>query len=1082
MRRLAHVGPVAASFFRDACRLMDQDPPLPTTTHLVSHLLREVESALRAVLLPDRLVREHGGDRQRAEVLAILDSLGIDRDDPAAVQWLELTGGDNLSGLAARAHRFGLAGPRPVDDDFRDFFDRVQRMLESVTERFEARYRSVFDQLDALLKTATPTQADAQRLRQRVPHNAATARYFFARASEAWLRPLAREGFFRSPPGPEVGDGSVPSVPDWPESGYLARVAARDPETAVEAAVGIPAVDNAWVGQDLVEVALAVPPEHSVRLVPCIKAALAGRSGVRLPDRVGHLCTHLANGDHPLAALDLMEALLGPPLYRPDQLRSVDAYEFPMIVSRTTPVMVSRVGMDAIVLLLRLLDAMVAADAGRRGTDRSALWRPQIDGETRPDREVRDALVDAIRDGGLDLVDGGRADVASVVAELRIRPSSIFTRLALHLLAMRGQQAPGLVGSYLTDRCLANDWDVEREYLLLARAGCSWASSRDQQRLCALIDGGPDTSSWRWSDDDLPTAQVRRRAVEEWQRDRLTAVERILGPSQLARLRTLVAEHGPAPDPGAEAPPTFEVWSHESPVPGDDLAAMPTGTLVALLRTWQPASTHGRRRYDRSALCEAVRTVMQRDAAARSVDVDAFVGLPVDYVTSVLDALAEALAAKTALSWPAVLRLCFWADQQAVEELQTVAEDQRRSWRRARLAVLRLLILGMADQADPIPADQTDAIWHLIETACADPSPSSQQEARLSDHERLLTLAADSVRPRAIHAAIVYAERRRRTDPTADVTGVLAILSAHLDLWTDPASAVRVTYGSLFARLAALDPGWAASHASVIFPMAPGRRLLWDAAWDPYLARRRVTDEAWELLAEQYRRGVEELDPAEADEWRRARASNLGFHLGNRYWFGQLTLDDHGGLLRRFYERAPQHVRREILESVGLSLAQEDRPDGRLIRRLITLWEFRVESVRAGAAVPELAEFGSWFTSGAFDDQWSLRQLLAVLAMGSELTVETKVLQRLAVLAPVYTQDCLAVLDRWLRSSPKPWRLSNSIDSMRTILAAGQVGDPPTVATAAEIVSRLLLYHGIDLRDIGRASVDEPLGIPHQRQ
>ena len=44
------VGPGPAAFYQDACRLMTEGLPFETTTHLVAHLLREIESALRDVL------------------------------------------------------------------------------------------------------------------------------------------------------------------------------------------------------------------------------------------------------------------------------------------------------------------------------------------------------------------------------------------------------------------------------------------------------------------------------------------------------------------------------------------------------------------------------------------------------------------------------------------------------------------------------------------------------------------------------------------------------------------------------------------------------------------------------------------------------------------------------------------------------------------------------------------------------------------------------------------------------------------------------------------------------------------------
>ena len=53
-RRLALLGPGPAAFFRDACLLVDEVQagrwPLQTVTHLVSHLLRDLESSVRRVM------------------------------------------------------------------------------------------------------------------------------------------------------------------------------------------------------------------------------------------------------------------------------------------------------------------------------------------------------------------------------------------------------------------------------------------------------------------------------------------------------------------------------------------------------------------------------------------------------------------------------------------------------------------------------------------------------------------------------------------------------------------------------------------------------------------------------------------------------------------------------------------------------------------------------------------------------------------------------------------------------------------------------------------------------------------------
>src|SRR5258706_12075703 len=50
LRRL--IGEGTASFFRDACRLLDGGSDLVTECHLAAHDMREVESSLRQVLEP----------------------------------------------------------------------------------------------------------------------------------------------------------------------------------------------------------------------------------------------------------------------------------------------------------------------------------------------------------------------------------------------------------------------------------------------------------------------------------------------------------------------------------------------------------------------------------------------------------------------------------------------------------------------------------------------------------------------------------------------------------------------------------------------------------------------------------------------------------------------------------------------------------------------------------------------------------------------------------------------------------------------------------------------------------------------
>jgi hypothetical protein len=371
VRRLARFGAGPAAHFRDACALMEGDPMVASDAHLVGHLVCELESSLRAALLPPaaqgraepgpvpvtdaadrgrvgavlqvlgRLAREfaelvralflpparrqprpQAGPRagaasispvpaHRREVCAVLDSLGIAYDSDAGKTWLA---------YAALPHTWppwqGPEAPRPVNQEFRRFFVNLLMMLDVVLERHEARYLASVDRLDALAGAARPGDEHASELRQEFPQDPVMMGRFFSQlTSPAWIRPLRKQGFFAQPPAP-VAEADGPGwQPDWPALRYLVRVAGQDPSLATEVAAGIPATENQLVNDYLVNLALEVPAAESVKLVPRITSDLAARQEGRY-EAVGAqppsaLVLHLVEGGMPDAALGLARVLWG---------------------------------------------------------------------------------------------------------------------------------------------------------------------------------------------------------------------------------------------------------------------------------------------------------------------------------------------------------------------------------------------------------------------------------------------------------------------------------------------------------------------------------------------------------------------------------------------------------------------------------------------------------------------------------------------------------------------------------------------------------------------------------------------------
>src|SRR5207245_6481840 len=118
----------------------------------------------------------------------------------------------------------------------------------------------------------TPGIEDGKTLRNKVPQNLVTLGYFFDKLENpAWLQLLRKENFFAHPPAPERDEENrTIAFQPWPQSRFLARMGKIDAvqEFVLTIALEIPKTENVAVQQDLVDVAITLPPALAVKLVP----------------------------------------------------------------------------------------------------------------------------------------------------------------------------------------------------------------------------------------------------------------------------------------------------------------------------------------------------------------------------------------------------------------------------------------------------------------------------------------------------------------------------------------------------------------------------------------------------------------------------------------------------------------------------------------------------------------------------------------------------------------------------------------------------------------------------------------------
>ena len=95
-----------------------------------------------------------------------------------------------------------------------------------------------------------------------------TARkYFFSRLENPlWLKPLAKRNCFKSPPKTQRFDDGTIQFPYWPEIQYLKNVCSEMPDEVVKLLINLPDTDNPVVYDGILDIALELPAECSVKL------------------------------------------------------------------------------------------------------------------------------------------------------------------------------------------------------------------------------------------------------------------------------------------------------------------------------------------------------------------------------------------------------------------------------------------------------------------------------------------------------------------------------------------------------------------------------------------------------------------------------------------------------------------------------------------------------------------------------------------------------------------------------------------------------------------------------------------------
>ena len=1107
-KRLSLLGPGPAAFYADACRLMQQANTFATTSHLVGHLLREIESGLRVVLgIVVPLPPKGSGNSHKVSIAAILAALGIAESDPVAQTWLGLAGENAQGGLARRAHRDNLRAPREVDDAFVNAWADFQRVLDEVLDRLEGRYAAYYERLDDFLTRAAPSESDLKQLKEGIPYTARTRYYFFSRLMEAgWLVPLHEGGFFRSlPEQEEDSDGRV-GFPGWPEAEYLLRVAAINATTVREILAEIN-TDNVRAQSQAIDVALKLPAAVAASLGDKFLSWTPRLIEFHFSESPVQFATAIAEADHATLAERFCRLLLSTP-ERDATTGQLPASERPTyrspdsewatneVFTELVPALLNASPAAAIDMLADALDYHVGRPRRKIGPDdapNSALieldtsatedlskwWLDSVaDPETDGPSDARLTFAIALRDGITSVLSLRLLTLEHIVDALGSRTPLVFQRLMLNAIRSRlsddADSALPIAIRFLTNEALVDESTHWIEYGELFAAALPLVDEQDRIRLMAVADRGPRCE---WIDDETDRAS----RIDRWRRDTLTPVLEFLTQEWRDRVAAIVVREGPAVS--LKIPRGSSSWvGPTSPKTAADIESLSVAEIVEFVRGWKPDG--GWESPSAEGLGRALQEVVANDPARFANGADKFRDLSATYVRALISGLRDALQNERGFDWSPVLSLGEWITEQPVPlaDIDTSgARDEDPDWRWCRKELASLVGRGLFPRDEQPVAEATSLViaraeqvrvWRIISVLATDENPTPAYEEKYGGESMDPgTMALNTVRPEAITAAIRYGRwlqqdsKRRPESAIRSVPELAQLLANHLEIDVDASAAVRAAYGFALGHLIWMDEEWVRQHIAKLFPSAPNEIHLHEAVWDSFIQWGWVGPHVLPTLSSALFSAIDRTR-SERSGRRTERADLcLGERLMPLYWWGTITLTQSDSSIVRLFDAAHPKVRERTLEFVGRSLLRSEKPVAtEVVDRLKELWDWRFQRIEReirshqGHDTPselrkEAATFGLWFVSAALDDAWSIDRLRSALRLSGEIDDDVQVLERLTQLAPSHplsAVECMALYDP--TGGARPWRSMLWIKPARKLLEAVIMAQDVDATQAAKLV------------------------------
>ncbi len=1095
------IGDAPASFYRDACKIMDGGCDLETKTHLIGHLMREIFGWVTEIMLPIDYVNPKGNENYKQKIKDATSAYGIEESHKMSQFWIQRIASSD-SGLHSWAHRESMESVRPTNKEFEELWNGTELLLDFLLDKIESNYLTYTKQIDQIVSKKTIVADDIKGIKKHVPLNQTTMGYFFDKLDHPeCLLILEKNDFFKYPKRPLEHESGGVSFPLWPPMTYLVKMSKvkSTQDDVARICLGIE-TDNINTQVQILEIALNLPPKRSIDIINKSYGWLDQINSWFHPEKYGQLLIHLTKGGHKTEAVELAKKVLAlkPDPRTPAKIDSYtfshdpvalfDDWHYEKILKESYPKFVDHVGMEALKVLFDLVvDYVRLSNVDKKDgskDDYSKIWRPAIeDNSQNHEHGVRDVLITATRDICEYFLKSHPDQIMSIVKELESRGLNILNRLALHLLRLFPTSAEKKIEEKLmNEEEFEDNSRLTHEYFLLAETHGKILNKKQRGQIWSWIMSGADIEQlkkWKLQNGQKYTDEDGQKYVRSWRMYHLMPFQHI-DSSWQKYYDELVKEFG------QPKYPTFSSWSEggswgpTSGVTAEQLKKMSPEEVVTFLKTWQPPANdpldHSREGTGRQ-LTEEISSEPGRWAESAQ----SFITLDATYVRSYLGGFRESLKQGKKFEWKPILEIC-----QIILEKPAEIKDRKGSmpfgddpdWSWCRNTIVDLVNEGLSDHAGKLSLEHRAQAWKIIEilTNDSDPTPKREEEYLTSSKEDPLTLAINSIRGDAVLAAIQYGvwlkgfeskENQEKWSLAKQAPELSRLLASHLDIKKEPSLAIRAVYGEKLGTLAWLDYKWVDNNQNLIFPKALEQQRYFDASWEAYITFVHAYNNVFKILQSQYERAVIEVGKhADAKHHLENPDQSLSHHLTIFYWRGLVSLDK--GLFADFYESANVELKAEILDFIGRVAKKDKEVPQEVIDKFIALLEQRIAITKKNNGdVQEFENISWWLASQKFDEEWILERLLEVLEMGCDLEGEHLVMEEFVNIANRFPLQVIKCSRLMVENNKKEWGILDLHGNLRAIFEIVLKSNNKEAENAAvEFIHRLAARGHLEFKDL----------------